>query len=52
METINPKDFFIELYLRVKFLPRFFKECHSVKVRDLYIIFDNAIATRQASDSI
>ena len=45
-ETINPKDFFIELYLRVKFLPRFLKECQSVKVRDVYIIFDNAIATK------
>lgn len=45
LETINSKDFFIELYLRVRFLPRFLKDCSKVRVRDLYIIFDNAMAT-------
>ena len=26
-ENINPKDFFIELYMRVKFLPMFLRDC-------------------------
>ena len=45
-ENINPKDYFIELYLRVKFLPMVLRDCKQVRVRDLTIIFDNTTATR------
>ena len=35
------KDFNLELFLRVKYLPKFMKECGHIRVRDLCVIFDN-----------
>jgi hypothetical protein len=35
-------DFNIELFLRAKLLPKFLTECVSLRIKDLYIIFDNA----------
>ena len=51
-ENINPKDYFIELYLRVKFLPMILRDCKQVRVRDLTIIFDNTTATRQTVETV
>ena len=35
------KDFSIELYLRARYLPRFLSQAAQVRIKDLYIIFDN-----------
>ena len=44
-------DFSIELYLRARYLPRFLSQCSQCRIKDLYIIFDNASATVQAAES-
>ena len=46
------KDFNIELYLRVGYLPRLLAHCTQVRIKDLYIIFDTPAATAQALGSI
>lgn len=46
------KDFSIELYLRARFLPRFLQTCEKVRIRDLYIIFDNPNATLQVARTL
>ena len=35
------KNFNLELYLRVKYLPKIIEACGHVRVRDLCVIFDN-----------
>ena len=35
------KDYSIELYLRARYLPRFLTQCNTVRVKDMYVIFDN-----------
>ena len=40
------KDFSIELYLRARYLPRFLSIATQVRIKDLYIIFDNQMATQ------
>jgi hypothetical protein len=41
----NMNDFNIELFVRAKLLPKFLVECPTVRVKDLYVIFDNASQT-------
>ena len=48
----NLDDFNIELFLRAKLLPKFLIECPTVRVKDLYIIFDNAAQTNAAVKTV
>ena len=35
--------------MRARFLPRFLSQCEQVRIKDFYIIFDNAQATQQTA---
>jgi len=50
----STKDFSFELYLRARYIPRFLSQCTQtqVRIKDLYIIFDNAAATQQLAQSL
>lgn len=39
--TRSTKDYSIELYLSAIYLPRFLAECTQMRIRDLYVIFEN-----------
>ena len=47
--AVPNKDFSIELYLRARYLPRFLSQCDQVRIKDFYVIFDNAHATQQTA---
>ena len=46
------KDYSIELYLRARYLTKFLQKCTQVRIKDLYIIFDNPQVTQQMARSI
>ena len=46
------QDFSIELYIRVRYLLRFLNQCAQVRIKDLYVIFDNQTATQATAQSL